>query len=105
MRRLHRQVLIEAKVLEVELRDEFSAGINWSVVLGSAGGNNLTTTQSLAPAAGGAFTIALAYKNLSALVSAFGTQGNVNVLSSPRVTAMNWLCWSAPRRACAKACA
>jgi MSHA biogenesis protein MshL len=89
MRRLHRQVLIEAKVLEVELRDEFSAGINWSVVLGSADGNNLTTTQSLAPAAGGAFTIALAFKNISALVSAFGTQGNVNVLSSPRVTAMN----------------
>src|SRR6266540_3195198 len=35
MLRATRQVQIEAKVIEVELRDEFSAGINWKAVLGS----------------------------------------------------------------------
>jgi len=35
MLRATRQVQIEAKVVEVELRDEFSAGINWKAVLGS----------------------------------------------------------------------
>lgn len=89
MRRLHRQVVIEAKVLEVELRDEFSAGINWSLILGSATGNNVTAGQTLAPSTSGGFTIGLALGNLSALVSAFETQGKVSVLSSPRVTAMN----------------
>ena len=33
MLRVTRQVQIEAKVIEVELHDEFSAGINWRAVL------------------------------------------------------------------------
>ncbi|MEX2273908.1 MAG: hypothetical protein WD690_20760 [Vicinamibacterales bacterium] len=89
LRRVHRQVLIEAKVLEVELRDEFSAGINWNMILGSAAGNNVTAGQTLAPSTAGGFTIGLALGNLTALASAFETQGKVTVLSSPRVTAMN----------------
>ena len=31
--RATRQVSIQAKVIEVELNDEFSAGINWSLLL------------------------------------------------------------------------
>ncbi len=89
MRRVQRQVLIEAKVVEVELRDQFSAGINWSLILGSRTGNNVTLSQSLAPTTSGAFTIATTFKNLTSLISAFETQGKVNVLSSPRVSAMN----------------
>lgn len=89
MRRVQRQVLIEAKVLEIELRDEFSAGINWNMILGSATGNNIRAGQTLAPSTAGGFTIGLALGNLTALVSAFETQGKVTVLSSPRVTAMN----------------
>ncbi len=89
LRRVQRQVLIEAKVLEVELRDEFAAGINWNLLLGSATGKNVSAGQTLAPSTAGGFTIGLALGNLTALASAFETQGKVNVLSSPRVTAMN----------------
>ena len=77
-----------ARVIEVELRDEFSAGINWQVVLGGLE-NSVRITQSLAPATSGAFTLALNVGDFTALLNAFATQGQVNVLSSPRVTAMN----------------
>ena len=39
MLRVTRQVQIEAKVIEVELRDEFSAGINWQAVFGGLTNN------------------------------------------------------------------
>jgi MSHA type pilus biogenesis protein MshL len=88
MLRVTRQVQIEAKVIEVELRDEFSAGINWQAVLGGLT-NNATATQTLAPATTGGFTLALNVGDFSALLNAFASQGKVNVLSSPRITAMN----------------
>ncbi len=88
MLRVTRQVAIEAKIIEVELRDEFSAGINWRAVFGSLK-NSGTLEQTLAPATTGGFTLALNIGDFSALLNAFATQGKVNVLSSPRVTAMN----------------
>jgi MSHA type pilus biogenesis protein MshL len=88
MLRATRQVQIEAKVIEVELRDEFSAGINWQAILGGLT-NNATATQTLAPATTGGFTLALNVGDFSALLNAFASQGKVNVLSSPRITAMN----------------
>jgi MSHA biogenesis protein MshL len=88
MTRVTRQVQIEAKILEVQLRDEFSAGINWRSVFGSLEKSG-TLSQALAPATTGGFTLALNSGDFSALLNAFATQGKVNVLSSPRVTAMN----------------
>lgn len=44
-----RQVHIMAKVIEVEMRDEFSAGVDWGTVFRSAG-NTVSVTQRLAPA-------------------------------------------------------
>jgi MSHA biogenesis protein MshL len=88
MLRVTRQVQIEAKVIEVELRDEFSFGINWQAVFGGLT-NNATATQTLAPATTGGFTLALNLGDFSALLNAFAAQGKVNVLSSPRITAMN----------------
>jgi MSHA biogenesis protein MshL len=88
MLRVTRQVQIEAKVLEVELREEFSAGINWSLILKGLT-NSATLTQTLAPATSGGFTLALKAGDFSALLNAFAAQGDVNVLSSPRITAMN----------------
>jgi MSHA biogenesis protein MshL len=57
-------------------------------VLGSLE-NSATISQTLAPATSGGFTLALNIGDFSALLNAFATQGKVNVLSSPRVTAMN----------------
>jgi MSHA type pilus biogenesis protein MshL len=88
MLRVTRQVQIEAKVIEVELREEFSAGLNWRLIL-SGMTNSANISQTLAPATTGGFTLALQAGDFSALLNAFAAQGKVNVLSSPRITAMN----------------
>ncbi len=109
---VERQVMLEAKILEVELNDGFQTGINWSVLNNgqhkySAGANtsnfDLLTgaaTGSLAsvlgsglPAAsgtsGGLFGLAFQTKSFAALINFLETQGSVHVLSSPRIAALN----------------
>jgi len=83
-----RQVRIVAKILEVELREDFAAGIDWSLVLKDAG-NAVTLTQRLAPTGTGAFTIGMSINDFKGLISAFAGQGRVNVMASPWVMAMN----------------
>ena len=59
-----RQVRIVAKILEVELREEFSAGIDWTLILKNAG-DAVAITQRLAPTRGsGAFTIGRQHQGL-----------------------------------------
>jgi MSHA biogenesis protein MshL len=87
--RVQRQVAIQAKVIEVELNDSYSGGINWNNVFSSAN-NAVSVTQRLAPTSSqGAFTIGVNIRSFTGLLDAFATQGKVNVISSPRVTAMN----------------
>lgn len=112
---VERQVMLEAKILEVELNDGFQTGINWSVFNNgqhkfSSGANtenfNLLTgkvtpvSSTLAavlgnglPAAkgttGGLLGLAFQTKSFSALINFLETQGSVHVLSSPRIAALN----------------
>lgn len=86
--RATRQVQIQAKVIEVTLNDEFSAGINWNLVIKHAG-DAVTLTQSVAPTSGGTFTAGLNIKDFTGLLNAFATQGKVNVMASPTVNALN----------------
>jgi MSHA biogenesis protein MshL len=84
-----RQVRIVAKILEVELREEFSAGLDWALLLKHAG-DSVAVTQRLAPTRGsGAFTIGLSIGDFTGLLEAFAGQGKVNVMASPWVMAMN----------------
>ena len=87
--RILRQVHIQAKVIEVEMNEQFSAGIDWSLVLRSAA-NSVTLTQRLAPTTSqSAFTMGVNIKDFKGLLNAFASQGRVNVMASPRVMAMN----------------
>ena len=109
---VERQVMLEAKILEVRLNDGFQTGINWSVLNDgrhkvSAGANagsfDLVTgaaTGTLAsvlgrglPAAsgttGGLFGLAFQTRSFAALINFLETQGSVHVLSSPRIAALN----------------
>lgn len=83
-----RQVQIQARVIEVVLRDEFSSGIDWSTIFRTAP-SSIKLTQKLSPATAGAFTLGITIGDFQGLLSAFATQGKVNVLSSPKVVAMN----------------
>jgi MSHA biogenesis protein MshL len=86
--RATRQVQIQAKVIEVVLSEEFSAGIDWSLILHRAG-DAVTLTQKTAPISGGTFTVGLSIKDFTGLLRAHATQGQVNVMASPTVNALN----------------
>lgn len=90
------QVLIEAKIVEVNLNDEYQTGINW---------NHLNSDFKLQAPLGeithpgpfdpnviptrNVFTIGTGGKTLTALASILSQFGTVRTLSSPRVTVLN----------------
>lgn len=88
-----KQVMIQAHILQVSLNDNYSLGVNWEMLAGTgigAMGQLFTFSQNLVPAPPtGVFQINLANKNVTALIDAMRTQGQVNVLSSPKVSTMN----------------
>ncbi len=127
---VERQVMLEAKIIEVQLSDSHKTGVNWAAfgqgansrvaggVLGPGGiltpngtisgftANSLdgtVSTDSLLssnPAApgviaagtgtpGALFGLAFQTSNFAALVSFLETQGNLQVLSSPRIATLN----------------
>ncbi|MEN3109645.1 pilus (MSHA type) biogenesis protein MshL [Uliginosibacterium paludis] len=109
---LERQVIIEAKIIEVTLSDQFQAGINWAAFGGNrltvgqlrpgstmSQGGSITTTPitsaaartigNASDAAGSMFGMVLRTANFSAVLNLLEEQGQVHVLSSPRVATLN----------------
>jgi MSHA biogenesis protein MshL len=88
---IQRQVLIEAKIVEVNLDQTFEFGIDWNVVsrAGTAGLNLKTPTSAPRSAGNVEFTLSGGPGQISAVLNALETQGTVRVLSSPRVSALN----------------
>lgn len=88
-----RQVLIEATVAEVQLRNEYQRGIEWSRL--RPGGTGLTLQQpAIAPPTGfnpNPFLIGLASvaNNFSATLKLLEQFGDVRVLSSPKLSVLN----------------
>jgi MSHA biogenesis protein MshL len=92
------QVLIEAKVLEVSLNDEFSAGIDWSAVnlFGDRFSFGVNTVgDALAPNFDPASNPALSFGaqyvsgDFNAAIQAMQRFGTVRALASPRLTVLN----------------
>lgn len=87
------QVLIEAKVLEVSLTDEFSAGIDWAAVRSEfAWGFDAATARAVLdpqtnPVSSGFLTYA--GNDFASAIDAISRFGTVNALASPRLTVMN----------------
>jgi MSHA biogenesis protein MshL len=129
---VERQVMLEAKIVEVELRDGYQSGIDWSALkngggrtgaMGVIGGNTnspissststITSTNTLVrgvqpnipgfaagtalladgvslPAAGsGLFGLAFASEGFQAVLGFLETQGDIQILSSPRIATLN----------------
>ena len=90
-----RQVLIQAHIMEVSLKDSFSLGIDWKYIIDQA--SHLTVAQALVPVSGAAgttvgsnvFKLSASGDNFNVLLDAMKEQGNVNMLSSPKITALN----------------
>jgi MSHA biogenesis protein MshL len=122
---VERQVMLEAKIIEVTLADAYQSGINWALFreggsnlalgqlgrntnlgargTGSISGGGVTAdTAGRAVAAGGSllglaanapagavFGLALQTSNFAALLQFLESQGQVQVLSSPRIATIN----------------
>lgn len=87
-RNLQRQVILEARIVEVELSDQFEQGVNWEAITSRLGGG--TTTASFGGSSvSNAFTTSFSTNTFTGMLQLLQTQGNVQVLSSPRVTATN----------------
>ncbi|MCD6526332.1 MAG: secretin N-terminal domain-containing protein, partial [Desulfuromonas sp.] len=108
---LQRQVILEAKIVEVELSDSFQTGINWAglihngtniATIGQVGGgtylsdgiSEIAGTNPLidglvTSAFGGVFSAALQFDDFEAFIEAVKSQGDVQVLSSPRISTLN----------------
>ena len=113
-----RQVVLEAKIVEVQLSDGFRSGINWVAVSQNSSGDTLTFGQQAPPPGfsgdpndlggapvtvqpgnpitgfatstlGGAFTMAFDIGDFNAFLELLETQGDTRVLSSPRVSTLN----------------
>ncbi len=92
-RNLQRQVILETKILEVNLSEGFQSGINWSQ-LASFGNANITLglqgdALSGPQDVGGVFSAAVNVGDFSGVLQLLETQGDVRVLSSPRVSTLN----------------
>lgn len=113
---VERQVMLEAKVVEVQLRDSERTGINWTAFrnglnsrasggMVSPGGtlsptgalngpNGLAslpgeTLEAVSTASGSLLGLAFQTSNFAAVMDFLSTQGNTQVLSSPRIATMN----------------
>ncbi len=88
---LNRQVILEAQILEVTLNDAFQSGISWAQVVDSGAGILSFAGQPVVDSSslplGGVFQIDYQRGNFDALIHLLKQQGDVRVLSSPRVSA------------------
>ena len=117
-----RQVMLEAKIIDVTLADEFQSGVNWGAfksgpnsrsgigvaqpgatigvgVAAQTVGTGTAPTLSVTPGQLGSIAasvlgrgfVGLAFQtaNFAALLNFLETQGNVSVLSSPRIATIN----------------
>jgi MSHA biogenesis protein MshL len=90
---MRRQVVLEAKILEIDLNDGFQAGVNWTAIM-TPGDNTLGLGISGEPLTGpenvgGVFGMTADTGDFTAIIELLETQGNVQVLSSPRVSTIN----------------
>ncbi len=115
---VERQVMLEAKIIDVQLRQGTQSGINWASFVGGGAGQNHRGSVGLlnpgtqlgnsgnlnggvltanpgstlnlgAASSSGLLGLAFQTSNFAALLSFLETQGEVQVLSSPRIAALN----------------
>jgi type IVB pilus formation R64 PilN family outer membrane protein len=85
--RLHREVEIQARVLEIELKPELASGIDWNAALQKVSSTRFGAAGS--PAAGSTAVLRLLRADLETLLLALAEQGTVSTLAAPRVVTMN----------------
>lgn len=88
---LNRQVILEARVVEIELGEDFRAGLEWGAQ-GTHSGRVISgdVVPGASVVEGSGFTLSLLRdQSFSAVLRALESKGNVQVLSSPQVSTLN----------------
>jgi type II secretory pathway component HofQ len=83
---VHRQVQIDARVLEVELNDPDAQSLDWTALARNAGGTAGGGTPSLLPQP---VSTTLRVGDVPRFLAALAAQGKVSTLASPQVVALN----------------
>ncbi len=97
---VQRQVLIHAKIVEVTLRDEFRYGVNYDMLFDHwlSLGQGTTEAARIRTRPGirkditdvlGFFQLTVKTGDVEAILEALSLQGDVNVISSPKISALN----------------
>lgn len=90
---VQRQVMIQAKIVEVALSDQYKMGLNWSAIgrqgsLSGALSGGINIAQYLGTGTG-VFQFGVSSQDFTALLDAMAQQGQINILSSPKVSTLN----------------
>ncbi|RLA24257.1 MAG: pilus (MSHA type) biogenesis protein MshL, partial [Gammaproteobacteria bacterium] len=87
-----RQVILEAKFIEITLDDSHQDGVNWSSIAKESGKAFLTSVAPLPSAVSqvkDVFTTQVQFGDFTAYVELLATQGKTKILSSPRISTLN----------------
>ena len=90
---IRKQVLIQAHIIEVTLNDGYRLGIDWELLFRNSTESFSLSQNLMNRPPSGVFVLDyqlnLPLKNITALLDAMKDQGQVKVLSSPKVATMN----------------
>ena len=87
---LHRQVFIEARIMEVALKKESSYGIDWSSMsIAFTDAGDIVADAFALSINGGSSVIKATQTNFAAIMDFLETQGDVTVVSNPHISVMN----------------
>jgi MSHA biogenesis protein MshL len=87
-----RQVVIEAKILEIILDDKHQDGVNWANIVREGSKAFLTASNPLPSIVAGTtevFTLGIRSGDFYAFIELMEGQGKTNILSSPRISTLN----------------
>ena len=83
-----RQILIEAKILEITLDRNESFGIDWNKIFSASGNSRFGTTGLASPPGTPGFFFSLVNDNIDLFLTALSGKGRVQALSTPKLLAL-----------------
>lgn len=86
---LQREVIIEAKILEITLDDNYQAGVNWKILGAQQSGVNGLSTEFANDGQLFSLSINRKHDDFNSVINLLAQQGNIQVLSSPRISTIN----------------
>ncbi len=93
MKRLHKEILIEAKIVEVIYSDDKTSGVDWSKFDLSINGSSDATSSAIGGVYNNGFkepNYLIGYNfSIEGLISFLKTQGDVKIVSNPKVMTLN----------------